>query len=103
MVYVDEMLDWGPHRGLWCHMLADDLTELHAMAKRIGLRRAWFQGGLLRTTTKTTVPHYDLREKYRTRAVAAGAITDRAWFEYCLATWRRKLRAIGVEPEQSLG
>lgn len=64
-VYVDESR-W-PFRGqLYCHMTADTLDELHAMADRIGLRRSWFQD-------KPRFPHYDLSPSMRVRAVAAGA------------------------------
>jgi len=34
------------------HLVADTLDELHAAAQRLGLKRAWFQGG--------NMPHYDL-------------------------------------------
>jgi hypothetical protein len=47
----------------WCHMMADTLDELHALAETIGLRREWFQGD-----------HYDLVPFRRARAVALGAI-----------------------------
>jgi hypothetical protein len=48
-------------------MLASDLDELHAMASRIGLKRAWFQGD-------STFAHYDLTASKRRLAVAAGAM-----------------------------
>jgi hypothetical protein len=46
----------------WSHMMADTVEELHAMATRIGLRRAWFQGD-----------HYDLTPSRRALAVKYGA------------------------------
>ena len=49
-----------------CHMVADTIEELHAMADRIGLKREWFQ--LLSS------PHYDLSKTKRAEAVRAGAI-----------------------------
>jgi hypothetical protein len=51
-VYVDdELIPW---RGkLWCHLVADTLPELHAFARRLGLRQAWFQA-------KAAYPHYDV-------------------------------------------
>jgi hypothetical protein len=65
-VYVDELPEgWGRWSG-GAHMLATDLDELHALARRIGLRRAWFQG-------QSTFPHYDLTAPKRRAALAAGA------------------------------
>lgn len=70
-VYVDPMVDHGKRIGRagprWCHMIADSLDELHAMADRIGLRRTWFQNGSL--------PHYDIGTgRVRALAVAFGAV-----------------------------
>lgn len=54
--------------GYWCHMISDtnDLDELHAMADRLGLKRRWFQ-------TDSSVPHYDLRDSKRRKAIEYGA------------------------------
>jgi hypothetical protein len=53
-------------RMLMCHMAADSLAELHAMAQHLGVRRH-FQN-------KPGRPHYDICKANRARAVAAGAI-----------------------------
>jgi alkanesulfonate monooxygenase SsuD/methylene tetrahydromethanopterin reductase-like flavin-dependent oxidoreductase (luciferase family) len=67
-IYVDTLTEWPNANGLWCHMATDgDLDELHAMADRVGLKRAWFQD-------HPRVPHYDLRPSKRRLAVAAGAV-----------------------------
>ena len=69
-VYVDEITDYGP-KGLWCHMMTDnydDLTELHALAGKIGLRRDWFQNH------NPMHPHYDLRPSKRALAIKHGAV-----------------------------
>lgn len=50
-----------------CHMIADSLDELHAMAETIGLRRGWFQ-------KHAVMPHYDLTPNKRKQAVHHGAI-----------------------------
>jgi hypothetical protein len=48
------------------HLVADHLDELHAFARRLGLRREWFQDG--------PRPHYDLTTRRALeRAVRAGA------------------------------
>lgn len=61
-VYVDDMrAQFG--RMVMCHMVADNETELHAMAARIGVRRRWYQGD-----------HYDVALSKRALAVQAGAV-----------------------------
>lgn len=70
-VYVDPLLEHGGSATFrWkhsCHMYADTLHELHRMARAIGMRESWFQD-------KPHLPHYDLVESRRVRAVALGAI-----------------------------
>ena len=68
-VYVDRFrTPYG--RMVMCHMLADTVAELHAMADRIGVDRKHFQLG----TRHGDVPHYDICMAMRRLAVAAGAI-----------------------------
>jgi hypothetical protein len=67
-VYVDMLMNHGWKLGPSCHMYADTLDELHAMAKRIGMRRDWFQDH------KPSFPHYDLVASRRELAVHHGAI-----------------------------
>lgn len=65
MVYVDKARNqYG--RMKMCHMVADTLDELHAMADRIGVKRKWFQNH--------ATPHYDICQAKRQLAVEAGAI-----------------------------
>lgn len=72
-VYVDDaMIPW--RRGIWCHMQADAIDELHAFAARIGLKREWFQPG-----SRPEAAHYDVTKTKRAEAIAAGAISE---------TWR---------------
>lgn len=64
-VYVDNVLI--PSKGtLWCHMVADSLDELHSFAKRLGLKRDWFQHA-------ATYPHYDVTNSMREKALRMGA------------------------------
>lgn len=65
-VYVDEAV-WEWKGRLWCHLVADSLTELHAFARKLGLRPGWFQHA-------SRYPHYDLTREMRNRAIDLGAI-----------------------------
>lgn len=67
-VYVDDMkAKFG--RMVMCHLVADTLAELHAMADRIGVARKWYQG-----PPAGRWAHYDIALSKRAAAVAAGAI-----------------------------
>lgn len=85
MVYVDSVVKYPGakppfHRGS-CHMTADTLEELHAMADKIGMKRGWFQDHPL-------CQHYDLTPSRRSQAVARGAVE-----ETCLDGARRRRAA----------
>jgi hypothetical protein len=72
-VYVDEAI-WRWQGRKWCHLLADEIDELHRFAAALGLHRTSYQG-----PPKTSAPHYDLTSYERRRAIAQGAIMcDRA-------------------------
>jgi hypothetical protein len=73
-VYVD---DWrqparvGRITARWSHLTIgphDDISELHAFAAGIGLRRSWFQD------KPWPRAHYDVTESKRQQAIAAGAM-----------------------------
>ena len=59
---------WGPFRLGSCHMTSDasGLEELHAFARKLRLRRSWFQDHIL-------LAHYDLTPLKRLAALRAGA------------------------------
>ena len=42
-VYVDEAI-WRWQGRKWCHLLADDVDELHRFAQAVGLHRISYQG-----------------------------------------------------------
>ena len=64
-VYVDKARHpFG--RMVMCHMMADTLEELHAMADQIGVARRWFQN--------KRSPHYDICLSKRALAVGNGAV-----------------------------
>jgi hypothetical protein len=66
-VYVDDAI-WAWQGRKWCHLLADDIDELHRFAARLGLHRLSYQG-----PPKTASPHYDLTAFERSRAISYGA------------------------------
>lgn len=69
-VYVDNLLlcpknkNWRYNKA--CHLVADTVCELHAFAKKIGLKRIWFR-------SHPRLPHYDLTASKRQQAVRRGA------------------------------
>jgi len=67
-VYVDEAI-WDKFGRKWCHLIADDIDELHRFARLLGLHRISYQG-----PPKTPHPHYDLTALERRRALAYGAL-----------------------------
>jgi len=74
VIYVDDyrrQATVGTITGRWSHLAAEpgaDLAELHAFARRIGLRPDWFQG-----PPAHRHPHYDVTDSVRARAIRAGA------------------------------
>lgn len=70
-VYVDNLRPCIPNeRWRWlksCHLIADTEEELHAFAKKLNLKRAWFQ-------KHRVMPHYDLNYGQRKKAVELGAV-----------------------------
>lgn len=71
-VYVDPLFAtpllkrWPYPRA--CHLFADTLEELHEIAMKIGLKKSWFQNKI------KGLPHYDLTESKREKAIEAGAV-----------------------------
>jgi hypothetical protein len=67
-VYVDAAI-WKLAGRRWCHLMADDVWELHGFASRLGIHRLSYQG-----PPRTSAPHYDITAFERDRAVRLGAI-----------------------------
>lgn len=67
-VYVDDAI-WQWKGRKWCHLMADDVDELHRFALRLGVRHLSYQG-----PPKTSAPHYDITGFERDRALRLGAI-----------------------------
>ena len=85
-VYVDDAI-WSWQDRKWCHLLADDIDELHRFAATLGLHRISYQG-----PPKTSSPHYDLTAFERRRAIAHGAIPcDRTTIVTVLRELRRQV------------
>lgn len=58
---------------LMCHMFADSRDELETMARRLGLKKNWYQKG-------STLEHYDVSLSKRALAIKKGAIAvDVEW------------------------
>ena len=79
-VYVDDVRHpFG--RMIMCHMWADELQELLAMADLIGVQRKWIQGHPTLSFGKhrnASWVHFDISLGLKAKAIAAGAIlTDK--------------------------
>lgn len=64
-VYVDAAV-WPYGRMMMCHLLVDNVEDLHEMAAKVGVRHKWFQN--------KRYPHYDICKAKRALAVKFGAI-----------------------------
>ena len=97
-VYVDTLRSNGwvlrGRRVQNCHMLADTLDELHAMARQVGMRIEWFQ-----PSPPASADHYDLTARRRADAVAHGAIEldDEALVKLL----RSRRRSVGERPRRA--
>ena len=66
-VYVDQSI-YPFGRMMMCHMLCEDLDNLHLMADMIGVDRRHFQ------KSRKGLPHYDVCKSKRAHALKLGAI-----------------------------
>jgi len=65
---VDDAI-WTWKGRKWCHLMADDVHELHGFAHQLGLQLSSYQG-----PPKTAAPHYDITGFERDRAIRMGAM-----------------------------
>lgn len=94
-VYVDNVrIAWrGRH---WCHLVADNLDELHVFAKKLGLKREWFQDS-------ASYPHYDVTIESREKAIFLGAMKgSRVQIIGCAKKLKKQLEKekLIIAPEQ---
>lgn len=69
-VYVDRTR--RPNGPLMmCRMLADTASELHALASKIGARSTWYRP---HSKEFGNVPHYEICQSSRARAIRRGAV-----------------------------
>ena len=78
-----------------CHMTADSLDELHDMADRLAVKRAWFQA-----PPKASFPHYDIPEPRRALAIQYGAVEvdNRTCLYFAAQLGVEWARGLGDEP-----
>lgn len=67
MIYIDAPI-WQFKSMMMCHMIADNVSELHDFAMVLGLKRMWFQD-----SPPASFPHYDVAKGVSERAVLMGA------------------------------
>jgi hypothetical protein len=104
-VYVDDMrmpAQVGRLRARWSHLVTDspDLSELHAFAASIGLRRSWFQEDR-QGPRDPGHPHYDVTDSKRALALAAGAVPIEAGDTLTVIMRRREALARLTGEEQN--
>jgi len=91
VVYVDQAM-WAWQGLKWCHLLADNLDDLHRFAASLGIKRTSFQAA-----PKSSVPHYDLTAYERRQAIAKGAVPCSRTE---IAIIARRLRSNGLSTTQ---
>lgn len=84
MIYIDKPMHY-PHakyKCKWSHVWSDNIEELHLFARKLRLKKEWFQN-------RRNFPHYDVTEYKYTDAIQHGAIlTD-------LKKWVKKQIELG--------
>ena len=97
-IYVDAAIH--PWRGrMWCHLFTDseDIEELHAFARRLGLRRHWFQ-----QPPRASWCHYDITESKRGQAIKLGAVETDYWKALEVARGKKFVKKLRARMEASI-
>lgn len=92
-VYIDDMYRYtiGQFGGMkMSHMIADEEEELHLMAVRLGLRRAWHQGD-----------HYDVPLDARFIAISLGVI-EITYRQASAMRRRRVVEGLCGDPDEAI-
>lgn len=93
-VYVDDMeAPYG--RMKMCHLIADSVDELHAMADTIGVARRWYQAPPKHSS------HYDIALTKKALALAAGAIPI-TWRQAGAMNARRRVTGALGNPDDAV-
>ena len=109
MIYVDEVHTYPDaavgaaakrYGNDWCHLWCDPGEDeaLHELARKIGLKRSWFQGSK-NTKRGVTLPHYDITASKRELAIQHGAVEGnlRRWFQRILDEQGVNANVLGAE------
>lgn len=76
------------------HMIADTPEELHAMAEKIGVKRKWFQDH--------RVPHYDICQNKRVKAIENGAVVVATRKEFVTLMFKMGFKTVMEETDGKL-
>ncbi len=77
-VYIDDLAVLLRGRRM-CHMAADSLEELHAMAEKVGIGREWFHDGDTPINKRLRLhSHYDVNLRESKLVIEQGAIVVQA-------------------------
>ena len=93
-VYVDNMRLPAKVNGIsarWSHLMADTDAELHAFAKRLGLKQEWAQN------PGTWESHYDVTDSKRSEAIRLGAVPIGYMSRESMDLIRRRRAALAPE------
>lgn len=90
MIYIDNALI-SFNNQLWCHMMADNLEELHSFARYLGVSKNWFH-------KDARYPHYDITIQTKQNALCLGALSvDRKKIIECGRKLKQELDSLQTQ------